>query len=204
MQLAETWCRLAAAFQTFHPPFFGFSLLVSLRARLQKPHFLGFAAIALTLLLLVQLEGVHPMVTVDDCLDAEDICKADEKFRAVVKERYGITDLDLVACDPWYYGDRYYYGKMMMIPLSNTPISFLRAIQNTAVPGSFKFSIPVDLTSAKDCIRHGHHSPLTHILPISTLDFFPPSCLGFSCCRGSPPVLCNVRRLLLSAMYSEQ
>ena len=32
---------------------------------------------------------------------AEDIAKADADVAAMVKEAYGITDLSLLACDPW-------------------------------------------------------------------------------------------------------
>ena len=46
------------------------------------------------------------MVTLDDCLEAEDICKADPSFQKLMRERYEITDLATVACDPWYYGGR--------------------------------------------------------------------------------------------------
>ena len=46
------------------------------------------------------------MVTLDDCLEAEDICKADPSFQKLMHERYEITDLATVACDPWYYGGR--------------------------------------------------------------------------------------------------
>jgi Cu2+-containing amine oxidase len=74
----------------------------------------------------LQLEGIQPMVTVDDCLDAEDICKADAKFRKVIEERYGIVDLDLVACDPWYYGDRYVYGESLGLPRRMTYLPILQ------------------------------------------------------------------------------
>ena len=49
---------------------------------------------------MLQKEGVQPLASPDDCFDAEAIAKADQK----VQERlglYGITDMDLVACDPW-------------------------------------------------------------------------------------------------------
>ena len=49
---------------------------------------------------MLQKEGVQPLASPDDCFDAEAIAKADQK----VQERlglYGITDVDLVACDPW-------------------------------------------------------------------------------------------------------
>ena len=50
--------------------------------------------------MVLQKEGVQPLASPDDCFDAEAIAKADQK----VQERlglYGITDMDLVACDPW-------------------------------------------------------------------------------------------------------
>ena len=33
--------------------------------------------------------------------------KADPGIQKLLKERYGVTNMALVACDPWYYGDRY-------------------------------------------------------------------------------------------------
>ena len=47
-----------------------------------------------------QLEGVEPLASPDDCLLAEQIAKADPKVREMLKMR-GVTDMDLVACDPW-------------------------------------------------------------------------------------------------------
>lgn len=55
----------------------------------------------------MQTDGVQPMVTLDDCLEAEDICKADRGFAQLMRDRYDITDLATLACDPWYYGGRY-------------------------------------------------------------------------------------------------
>ena len=52
-----------------------------------------------------QLEGVHPTVTIEDCLEAEEIVKADAGIIKLLKERYGLTP-ERVAFDPWYYGDR--------------------------------------------------------------------------------------------------
>ena len=54
-----------------------------------------------------QTDGIQPMVTLDDCLEAEDICKADRGFQQLMRDRYDITDLATLACDPWYYGGRY-------------------------------------------------------------------------------------------------
>ncbi len=48
----------------------------------------------------MQMQGVEPLATPDDCLLAEQIAKADPKVREQLKLR-GVTDMDLVACDPW-------------------------------------------------------------------------------------------------------
>ena len=48
----------------------------------------------------LQLEGVEPLASPDDCLLAEQIAKEDPKVREMLKAR-GVTDIDLVACDPW-------------------------------------------------------------------------------------------------------
>ena len=55
----------------------------------------------------LQCDGVQPMVTVDDCIEAEEIFKEDEGVQRALRERYGICDPNEVACDPWYYGQRY-------------------------------------------------------------------------------------------------
>ena len=49
----------------------------------------------------VQVEGVQPLASPEDCFDAEAIAKANPEVVSLLKERYGISDLDLVACDPW-------------------------------------------------------------------------------------------------------
>ncbi len=46
------------------------------------------------------MHGVEPLASPDDCLLAEQIAKADPKVREQLKLR-GVTDMDLVACDPW-------------------------------------------------------------------------------------------------------
>ena len=43
----------------------------------------------------------QPLLTPEDCVLAEDIAKADAGVAAMVREAYGITDLSLLACDPW-------------------------------------------------------------------------------------------------------
>ena len=47
------------------------------------------------------------MVTVDDCIEAEEIFKEDAEVQRCLRERYGIHDITEVACDPWYYGERF-------------------------------------------------------------------------------------------------
>jgi hypothetical protein len=46
-------------------------------------------------------KGCQPLLTPDDCDLAEKITKADPKVAKLLKDRYGITDLSLVAADPW-------------------------------------------------------------------------------------------------------
>lgn len=54
-----------------------------------------------TVLSWTKIEGVHALATPDDCFDAEALVKADPQVRALLEEVYGVTDMDLVACDPW-------------------------------------------------------------------------------------------------------
>lgn len=65
------------------------------------------AMFQLSLFVFMQLEGVQPMVTIEDCVEAEELVKADAGIQALLKDRYGVTDMALVAADPWYYGDRF-------------------------------------------------------------------------------------------------
>lgn len=46
-------------------------------------------------------------MTVDDAVEAEEIMKANPDFQRVVAERYGITNMDVLAVDPWYNGERF-------------------------------------------------------------------------------------------------
>ena len=45
--------------------------------------------------------GTQPMLTPDDCLLAEDICKSSAEVRTALRERYGFVDMDGIAADPW-------------------------------------------------------------------------------------------------------
>lgn len=66
-----------------------------------------------------QVEGVQPMVTIEDCVEAEEIVKADEGIRTLLRERYGITDMAMVAADPWFYGDRFGEHSLVTLCLSS-------------------------------------------------------------------------------------
>jgi primary-amine oxidase len=45
--------------------------------------------------------GIQPMLTPDDCDLAESIVKASEEVQAALLDRYQITDMNRIACDPW-------------------------------------------------------------------------------------------------------
>lgn len=49
----------------------------------------------------MQVADREPLLTPEDCLLAEEIVKADADIVALLKDQYGITDLALIACDPW-------------------------------------------------------------------------------------------------------
>lgn len=67
------------------------------------------------------------MVTLDDCLEAEDICKADPSFQKLMRERYDISDLATVACDPWYYGGRSSKSSHLQAHKPGMPLSLSHA-----------------------------------------------------------------------------
>lgn len=54
-----------------------------------------------------QVDGVQPMVTIEDCIEAEEIFQNDANVQRLCRERYGIEDIRDVVCDPWYYGKRF-------------------------------------------------------------------------------------------------
>ncbi len=49
----------------------------------------------------LQIQDREPLLTPEDCILAEDIVKADPEVVALLKDQYGLTNLALVACDPW-------------------------------------------------------------------------------------------------------
>lgn len=54
-----------------------------------------------------EMVGVQPCLTIDDVVEAEVALKANTEFQALMASRYSITDLDLLAVDPWYSGYRW-------------------------------------------------------------------------------------------------
>lgn len=47
------------------------------------------------------MEGVQPTTTPDDNVLAEHIIMADPRIRQLLRERYDISDPDLIVFDPW-------------------------------------------------------------------------------------------------------
>jgi primary-amine oxidase len=45
--------------------------------------------------------GTQPMFTPEDCVLGESIVLSNQQVQKVLYERYGITDMSRVACDPW-------------------------------------------------------------------------------------------------------
>ncbi|KAI7844182.1 hypothetical protein COHA_002317 [Chlorella ohadii] len=55
-----------------------------------------------------QMDGVQAALTPDDVLECEAVLKRNPRFRAIMAQRYGISDVDTeLAVDPWYSGFRY-------------------------------------------------------------------------------------------------
>lgn len=48
-----------------------------------------------------EVPGAQALITPDDCVEAEAIAKSDPEVQRLLRERYGVTDLSLVCCDPW-------------------------------------------------------------------------------------------------------
>lgn len=49
----------------------------------------------------VQRPDCMPPVSPDDCRDAEAIVKGDETVKKLLRDRYGVTDFEMVVCEPW-------------------------------------------------------------------------------------------------------
>ena len=46
-------------------------------------------------------KGVQPLLTPEDCTLAEEIVQSSKEIAQLLSDRYGITDISRVACDPW-------------------------------------------------------------------------------------------------------
>jgi primary-amine oxidase len=46
-------------------------------------------------------KGVQPLLTPEDCDLAEAIIQSSPEMASIMKDRYGITDMSTLACDPW-------------------------------------------------------------------------------------------------------
>jgi primary-amine oxidase len=57
-----------------------------------------------------EMVGVQPCLTIDDVVESEVRIKQNPQFRRLVRERFGITDMDLLAVDPWWVGGRAWVG----------------------------------------------------------------------------------------------
>lgn len=51
------------------------------------------------------MEGVQCCLNIDDVVEAEALLKRNPAFLHYIRERYGVEDVDSVACDPWYSGE---------------------------------------------------------------------------------------------------
>lgn len=50
-----------------------------------------------------QMDGVQAALTPDDVLECEAVLKRNPRFRAIMAQRYGISDVDTeLAVDPWW------------------------------------------------------------------------------------------------------
>jgi primary-amine oxidase len=70
----------------------------------------------------VSVEGVQPLITPEDCLDAEAIVKADPQIQALLKDKYAITDMDMVVCDPWSVHLPPFAGRLVQVNSSRYSI----------------------------------------------------------------------------------
>ncbi|KAL4452372.1 hypothetical protein ABPG75_008034 [Micractinium tetrahymenae] len=124
-----------------------------------------------------QMDGVQAAVTLDDVLESEEALKKNAEFRALVRERYGITDMDLLAVDPWYSGYRYGHpeGRIMQFLL-----------YNRACPDDNPYAHPLDCIVFYDMHTdklHGVHA------------------FGGEGGRQVPPQLANYHRALVEAPF---
>lgn len=58
-------------------------------------------------------DHVQPLASPDDCFEAEALVKADPKIQALLAEKYNITDLSKVVCDPWSVHNPPFGGRLI-------------------------------------------------------------------------------------------
>eukprot|EP00803_Ostreobium_quekettii_P010562 evm.model.scf_1177.3 EVM.evm.TU.scf_1177.3 scf_1177:31016-41785(+) len=108
-----------------------------------------------------KVEGVHPLLTPDDCFDAEAIVKADENVRCLLEERYGVTDVDKVACDPW---------SVHLAPIDGHLVQTFIYLRSTADDNHY--SHPTDMIAIVDLIKRAvvHIDKYDDVPKIPSLD----------------------------------
>lgn len=100
-----------------------------------------------------QIEGVQPVATPDDCLEAEAIVKASREVRAALKERYGVEDMSRVRCDPWSVHSPPVEGRLIQ--------TFMYLVSS---PDDNQYAHPLDLVPLVDLnkgevVRLEHYGP---------------------------------------------
>ena len=105
-----------------------------------------------------QVEGVQPMVTIEDCVEAEEIVKADPGIKRLLKDRYEISDMDMVAADPWYYGDR--FGTLSVLLL------FALHWESCSAPPKMLTYLPVPMRSRRKQVQWGAHYTVLHVCAV--------------------------------------
>eukprot|EP01041_Mallomonas_annulata_P010298 gene10298-21497_t len=61
------------------------------------------------------LEGVHALVSPDDCLESEMIAKSDPLIQDILLNKYGISDMTMVCCDPWSVHNPPFPGRLIQL-----------------------------------------------------------------------------------------
>lgn len=96
-----------------------------------------------------QVPAVQPLITPEDCFEAEEICKADAKVCEMLASRYGIHDVQSdVACDPWSVHE---HGK-----LSGRLVQLF--LYKRLSPNDNQYAHPIDMVPVLDldraCVVH--------------------------------------------------
>lgn len=109
-----------------------------------------------------QIDGVQPMVTIEDCIEAEEIFQKDPNVQRLCRERYGIENVEDVVCDPWYYGERFSESFLLNLNLTAVRLLFLGRIPWRAMHWHRVRWHDRSLNRARNhvflsCSRAGHH-----------------------------------------------